>query len=119
MPIRQLIESERRNAAKLLDLVRAKLITLSRSDPELLFAYRRKVYKELTYDERGKPMHRRKIKTEKWKLQKEKCADCGRRLPFKDSELDRIKPMMGYTIKNVRVVHHNCHRKQQEKRRFA
>jgi hypothetical protein len=66
MRTRHLDEKEFRKAAKLLDLVRSKLTTFSNGDPELLFAYRRKIYKELTYDERGKPMFRRHLKKQKW-----------------------------------------------------
>ncbi|MBV6791762.1 hypothetical protein [Xanthomonas euvesicatoria] len=41
-------------ARTLLDEVRARLVKLSSGDKELLFAYRRKVYKELMHDERSK-----------------------------------------------------------------
>jgi hypothetical protein len=40
-------------------LGQARLQALAAGDAELLFAYRRKVYKELTYGERGRPMMRR------------------------------------------------------------
>lgn len=49
-------------ANELLKEVRQRLATLSDGDPLLLFAYRRKVFKELIYDERGKPMVRAKLK---------------------------------------------------------
>ena len=42
--------------------MRARLTALAAGDMELLFAFRRKVYKELTYDERGKPMARKRLK---------------------------------------------------------
>jgi hypothetical protein len=117
---RHLGEGEQQKATKLLlSFIRSKLISLSRSDPDLLFAYRRKIYKELIYDERGKPMYRRKLKQEKWGEQKGKCAVCRRAMPLKDSEMDRIKPMKRYTLKNIRVVHHDCHRQLQEKLRFV
>lgn len=119
MPTRLLSESEKKKVGKLIDLVRSKLTALSNSDPHLLFAYRRKLYKELTYDERGRPMYRRKLKTQKWEEQGRKCAACHRKMPLKDFELDRIEAMAGYTLQNVRVVHHRCHRKEQEDRRFA
>ena len=41
--------------------VRARLMDLSGDDKELLIAYRRKIYKELKYDERSKPIVRRRL----------------------------------------------------------
>ena len=58
-------------------------------DPLLLFAYRRKVMKELGYDERGKPGARAKLKALKWGLQNGKCAHCDEDIPLSYSELDR------------------------------
>ena len=65
MPNRRLTAEELAKAQVLLDSVRAQLLALSGGDSELLFAYRRKVYKELTYDERDKPMVRRHLKARK------------------------------------------------------
>ena len=42
----------------ILEEVRARLRDASGGDPQLLWALRRKLAKELTYDERGKPMFR-------------------------------------------------------------
>ena len=50
--------------------IRVRLEVFSNGDRELLFAYRRKVFKELTYDERDKPAVRRKLKDLKWKEQR-------------------------------------------------
>jgi UTP:GlnB (protein PII) uridylyltransferase len=61
MANRQLSPEELERANALLSDIRKKLEALSRGDTELLFAYRRKVFKELTYDERSKPMVRRKF----------------------------------------------------------
>ncbi|HTL63439.1 MAG TPA: hypothetical protein VL305_00450 [Pseudolabrys sp.] len=119
MATRHLDAKEQRKAARLLALIRLKLIGMSQSDPELLFAYRRKIYKELAYDERGKPSVRRKLKMLKWEEQGGRCALCRHKLPLRDSEMDRKKPMLGYTMKNITVVHHQCHRRQQEGRRFT
>ena len=58
MPNRTLSPDELLNANELLEEVRARLTSLAGDDSTLLFAYRRKIYKELTYDERGKPAHR-------------------------------------------------------------
>ena len=50
--------------APLLADARARLERLSASDPDLLWALRRKLAKELTYDERGKPMYRKQLKVQ-------------------------------------------------------
>ena len=118
MANRVLSAQELKVANKLLQNIRNRLEKLAKGDRRLLFAYRRKIYKELTYDERGKPMHRRKLKLQKWEEQKRKCAECHKKIPLKDSEMDRINGMAGYTLRNIRVVHHACHRRQQETRQF-
>jgi hypothetical protein len=51
--------------APLLSDVRGRLITLSGGDAELLWALRRKLSKELTYDERSKPVQRKMLKLKK------------------------------------------------------
>ena len=106
-------------ANKLLALVRGKLKLLSRGRRTLLWALRRKVYKELTYDERGKPMHRRKLKAQKREQQRGLCDECGKRLPATYVVLDRLKGMDGYTAKNTRLIHQGCDVKVQRKRRYA
>jgi hypothetical protein len=58
-------------------------------DPLLLFAYRRKIAKELGYDERGKLGTRKQLKALKWRQQQGKCAHCQQGLPLSYSELDR------------------------------
>ena len=60
---------------------------LSNGDAGLLFALRRKIYKELTYDERTKPMARRKLKEQKRKEQGGLCPVCHRPLPAKDTPI--------------------------------
>lgn len=55
MPNRRLIPTELEDARLLLTMVRAGLRQLAGDDADLLFALRRKVYKELSYDERDKP----------------------------------------------------------------
>ena len=62
MANRQLTPEELEQANALLDDIRSKLVALSAGEKDLLFAYRRKIFKELTYDERSKPMVRRKLK---------------------------------------------------------
>ncbi len=81
MANRQLTPDELERANALLDEIRSRLEALSAGEKDLLFAYRRKIFKELTYDERSKPMVRRKLKDEKWKEQRGLCAICGKDLP--------------------------------------
>ena len=88
---------------------RNRLSELSGGDPELLFALRRKVFKELTYDERGKPVQRRALKQTKWVQQGGRCAECGQKLPMAYSELDRKKAIDNYTVENTELVHAKCH----------
>ena len=79
MPNRNLNSSELKRANGLLGEIRSRLLELAEGDPLLLFAYRRKVMKELGYDEGGKPMARRKIKILKWALQGAKMRPLRRR----------------------------------------
>ena len=55
MPNRNLNAVELEQANELLRDIRDRLTALAGNDPLLLFAYRRKIVKELGYDERGKP----------------------------------------------------------------
>jgi hypothetical protein len=96
-------------ARALLDEIRGRLVALAGDDQSLLFAYRRKIFKELGYDERGTPAERKKIKCAKWGLQNGKCAHCGEELPLKNSELDRKNAEEGYTLENTDLVHAHCH----------
>lgn len=48
-------------ARALLDEVWARLVDLSGGGKELLFGYRRELAKELSYDERCKPMERHRL----------------------------------------------------------
>lgn len=114
----QLNKRQLEKAWRLLDEVRAKLKKLSKGDGNLLFAYRRKIFKELMHDERGKPMQRRKLQELMWVKQKGKCAMCKKSLKLKGAELDRKSAPRGYAENNVRLVHHICHRKDQSKKGF-
>ncbi len=62
MPNRNLNPHEMAKANTLLQDIRCRLQELADGDPAALFAYRRKVAKELIYDERGKPADRNKFK---------------------------------------------------------
>jgi hypothetical protein len=115
---RRLTDSESKKANALLDNIRARLQVLAAGDPELLFAYRRRIHIRLMQDERGRPALRRKLKAQKWLDQNGKCALCLEALPKAESELDRLKASAGYTAANTRLVPHACHRKQQAKRGF-
>ena len=95
-------------AHQILSEVRADLSAASNGDPLVLFALRRKVQKELMYDERGKPAHRNKIKTLKRIEQNELCPICDRPLPAKNAVLDRYEAWKGYTVENARLIHSEC-----------
>jgi hypothetical protein len=86
---------------------------LSGQDAALLFAYRRKIAKELGYDERGKPMLRRMLKARKMGEQKGICPICSKPLPEKYAVLDRLDGMAGYTPENTRLIHPECDTKIQ------
>jgi UTP:GlnB (protein PII) uridylyltransferase len=116
---RTLGADELENANALLRDIRTHLQTLAGEDTALLFAYRRKIAKELGYDERGKPMMRKLLKLNKMIAQKGLCAECQKELPKRGAELDRINAMDGYTETNTRLVHHECHVKGQEEKGFA
>src|SRR3954453_8960905 len=100
MPNRNLTTDELQQANVVLAEVRTLLKNLAGADHDLLFAFRRKVYKELIYDERGKPMARRKLKLLKYDEQHGKCAICSEAMPVRYSELDRCSASAGYTPEN-------------------
>ena len=110
---RNLNSSELKLANTLLAEIRERLNKLAAGDGLLLFAYRRKVVKELGYDERGKPGIRGKLKALKWGQQNGTCNHCGDPLPLKYSELDRKNAADGYTPENTDLVHAKCHQERQ------
>jgi ribosomal protein L44E len=105
-------------ADQLLREVRGKLEKLSGGDPELLFAFRRKVAKELTYDERSKPAARKKLKAQKRVEQKGRCALCKKALPESYNVLDRYVASAGYTKENTRLICQRCDTKTQASRGY-
>jgi hypothetical protein len=119
MANRQLTKEESAKADGLLSLIRAKLDEASAGDRELRFAMNRKLYKELSYDERSKPMVRRKLKREKWEAQARKCAECGKAMELAYSVLDRRDAVDGYTAENTRLVHADCDYKGQAAKGYA
>lgn len=100
-------------------MVRAKLQELSGNDGSLLWALRRKLAKELLYDERGKPMHRKLLKSSKRGEQQNRCAVCQGELPSKNAVLDRLEAMKGYTAENTRLICPECDVKIQTERGYA
>lgn len=119
MSNRTLTPEEFQQANTLLTEVRERLRHLNRGDEELLFAYRRKVYKELTYDERSKPMHRRRLKLAKMREQDGLCFVCRQPLPEKYSVLDRRVASAGYTAANTTLIHQGCDAERQASRSYA
>ena len=118
MANRNLTLEELAKANLLLREIRARLDVLGGSDADLLFAYRRKIAKELSYDERSKPMVRRKLKALKRKEQGGICPLCGKPLPEKYTVLDRINAADGYTPGNTRLIDEGCDRRVQAERVF-
>jgi hypothetical protein len=119
MPNRNLDAGELRQANLLLTEIRQRIDALAGGDLFLRFAYRRKVYKELIYDEREKPGVRRKIKIEKYDEQRGKCAHCGGEMQIKYSELDRRNAADGYTVENTELIHGDCHIARQAARGYT
>jgi hypothetical protein len=119
MPNRQLTAEElKAKAYPLLTEVRDRLSKLADGDKDLLWALRRKVYKELMYDERGKPMQRVALKKAKSVEQNGLCALCHKPLPSKYSVLDRLGAMGGYTVENTRVLCPECDTRIQTERGY-
>lgn len=118
MPNRNLNATELEHANRLLADVRERLIALAGNDPLLLFAYRRKLAKELMYDERGKPASRVKLKSLKWGQQQGTCAHCPEEMPIKNSHLDRKNAADGYTVENTELIHAACHDARQSAKNY-
>jgi hypothetical protein len=120
MPNRQLTAEERDSlATPLLSDVRARLLTLAGDDEALHWALRRKVYKELTYDERGSPMYRRALKAKKRKAQDGLCNVCREALPDRGAHLDRFEAMKGYTEENTQLLCPRCDTGKQRAKGYA
>jgi hypothetical protein len=105
MPNRQLTPDEiARLFTPLIEKVRSQLLHLARDDKDLHWALRRKLAKELIYDERSTPNERRRLKRLKRKEQENRCAICQRELPPSYNVLDRFEAMKGYTLENTRLI---------------
>ncbi|MHB8620859.1 MAG: hypothetical protein ACYDAG_15015 [Chloroflexota bacterium] len=116
---RRLTPDELAKANEFLHEIRDRLDVLSGGDANLRFAYNRMVYIRLTYDERGNPVQRRKLKDQKWKEQGGMCADCGHPLPVTGAVLDRKDAMLGYIATNTRVIHADCDYKAQKEKGYS
>jgi hypothetical protein len=116
---RRLNPAEIAIANRIVDGIRAELREVSGGDSELLFAYRRNLYKELTYDERGKPMHRRRLKQKKHAEQSGLCPICEKSLPERYTVLDRFVAADGYTPENTRLIHQECDARTQAERGYS
>lgn len=116
---RRLTKDEQMIGHEILTQVRQLITEASDDDAELIWALRRFVYARLMYDERGKPMERKKLKTLKIKSQNGVCALCAATLPERGTVLDRFAAMKGYTEENTRVLCASCDAKVQVSRKFA
>ena len=119
MPNRNLTVTELEKANALLAYIREQIDNLCGGDTDLKFALRRKISKELGYDERSKPMIRRALKIKKMKSQNGLCAICEKLLPEKYNVLDRIRAADGYKFENSRLICESCDRIVQAERRFT
>src|SRR5688500_5654581 len=108
MPNRRLTPEELTVANELLAGVRERISSLAGDDAAFAWALRRKVQKELGYDERGKPMVRKLLKLKLRIKQSDECAICGGGLPERGAILDRIEAMPGYTEANTRLLCPPC-----------
>jgi len=119
MANRVLTPSELIQAHDLLGEIRQRLNELAAGDPATLFAFRRKIAKELVYDERGKTSERVKLKARKFGEQDGICPECGEQLPEKGAHLDRKNAMDGYTPANTNLIHAECHTRRQAARGWS
>lgn len=119
MPNRNLSPDELAKARGLLASVRQGLLDLAGDDKELLFALRRKLYKELSYDERDRPSVRRKLKIFKRQEQGGLCAVCQQPLPASYCILDRRVASLGHTAENTQLICQHCDTEVQRSRGYA
>ena len=100
--------------------VKVLLEAASGGDQNLKWALNRKLFKELVYLERGKPMQRKALKKQKMKEHAGICALCRRLIqPDDESHLHRTYAPDGYTPRNTQLVHDRCHRQDQKAKKYA
>lgn len=120
MPNRQLTTDELETKFRpLLARVADYLARLSEGDDALQRALRRKLSKELSYLERGKPSHRKRLKKLKREEQGNRCKLCDKPLADLGPVLDRLEAMEGYTVENTRLLCAPCDVGVQQERGFA
>lgn len=119
MPNRQLTTDEIAHLfTPLIEKVRSQILRLARGDKDLHWALRRKLAKELIYDERSSPNERRKLKRLKRKEQDNRCAICHKELPQSYNVLDRFEAMKGYTLENTQLICQACDIETQKNRSY-
>jgi ribosomal protein L44E len=96
----------------------AELTQIAAGDVGLFWALRRKLSKELSYSERGKPAQRKVLKAKKFKQQAGLCTICKQELPKRGAVLDRFEAMEGYTLANTRLLCPVCDSKTQQERNY-
>ncbi len=116
---RRLTPDEHESARRILETTRAEMNGVAAGDRELLFALRRYILNRLIHDERGTPMQRRKLKQKKAAEQTGQCAICGNPLPKRNSVLDRMVAVDGYTEANTRLLCPECDESVQTERKFS
>lgn len=99
--------------------IQARIVELAAGDEDVVFAFRRKIAKELTYLERSKPTKRKRLKARLWRNQNGRCAECHKEMEAKGSILDRKVAKLGYTDENVELIHRSCDEKRQLARNYA
>lgn len=120
VPNRQLTTGERDDLyMPLMAEVASRLLQLAGGDPDLLWALRRKLAKELTYLERSKPAQRKALKKRKTRAQAGLCAECQAPLPELNNVLDRLRAIAGYTSENTQLICRQCDQVIQSRRRYA
>jgi hypothetical protein len=114
-----LSDEDRAKAIAVLESIRSQIAEVAGDDRVRMFQVRRYILKRLEFDERGTPTQRRKLKDQKWKMQRGLCAVCQEKLPERGAELDRFRAIDGYTAGNTQLVCHSCHQKAEAERGFA
>jgi hypothetical protein len=114
-----LSDEDRAKAIAVLESIRSQIAEVAGDDRVRMFQVRRYILKRLEFDERGTPTQRRKLKDQKWKMQRGLCAVCQEKLPERGAELDRFRAIDGYTAGNTQLVCHSCHQKAEAERGFT
>lgn len=114
----QLSAEQLQQANAILESLRKRLRNVANGDPAFHWALRRKIAKELVYDERGKSNHRRKLKSLKRAEQNGICPVCQNPLPATYCVLDRFEATAGYAAENTRLLCQDCDFRIQKERGY-